>query len=692
MGQKRRHQPAKAPTTEAGSPHAAWIAAALLIVLCVVAYHNALEGPLIFDDVEPIERSGVIKLPFWQISDAYQNTARPVLFYALAVNYQLCGLDDPPVGFHVFNVAVHLAAALVLFDLIRRTLLLPLLREKYESRAPWLAFAVAAIWLVHPLQTQTVNYTIQRCESMMALCFLLTLYGLVWAAGSKRPWLWYAVSVAACAIGMGCKQVMIVAPLVALIYDRVFLVETFQQIFRKKWFVYAGMLLACAWLVWRCSPAIERHVTTSQPVAGAVAAVSSDNAPRPSAVATPRPQGTWVSPWEYGMTQAGVILHYLRLSFWPHPLCLDYWTWPVVREFRQAVVPGLAVVALLVASFMALWRWPPIAFLGVSFFLILAPTSSFFPIQDLVFEHRMYLPLAALMTLAVFAGYHLLEWLFVRTTWSPQVCRGIVCGLLVAVLGLLLTMTIARNRDYQSRIAIWQSVVEVFPTNDRAWQHLGAAYFEQGRLAEAAQALMQGAEWNPQNPWIMSAIAEMRLSQGKPGEAVALWQAAVALAPSDPELQLNLGVGWESLNRIDKAIDHYRKAVKFGPTFVKARNNLGLALVNTGKIDEGMAELEHALRLDGDNVDALGFMGYALMQQQHYDAAIEYLQTAVRIEPDSFATHDRLAIAYETAGRFEEAIDQWQQAAELADRQQPGAGKMFRARIEQLKTRRNRPQ
>ena len=91
-------------------------------------------------------------------------------------------------------------------------------------------------------------------------------------------------------------------------------------------------------------------------------------------------------------------------------------------------------------------------------------------------------------------------------------------------------------------------------------------------------------------------------------------------------------------------------------------------------------------------VDALGFMAYALMQQKKYNAAIEYLQTAVRIAPDSFVAHDRLAIAYEQSGRFDEAIDELQRAAELADRQQrPEFGRMFRGRIEALNAKRTRP-
>ena len=118
-------------------------------------------------------------------------------------------------------------------------------------------------------------------------------------------------------------------------------------------------------------------------------------------------------------SQPGVILHYLRLSVWPYPQCLDY-GWPIETRWLVGIaLPGLAVLGLLAASVVAMLRGRRIGFLGIAFFLILAPTSSFMPIQDLCFEHRMYLPLACVVTACVLAGHAI----FQRLPWpSARTC------------------------------------------------------------------------------------------------------------------------------------------------------------------------------------------------------------------------------------------------------------------------------
>src|SRR5437870_3823031 len=115
------------------------------------------------------------------------------------------------------------------------------LPARYAEGAPWLAAAVAAIWLVHPLQTERVTYVIQRAEALMGLFFLLTLYFLVRGALSPRRKAWYLAAVLACVLGMGSKEVMSVAPLVALLYDRVFLSSSFKTLIRERWKLYFNL-------------------------------------------------------------------------------------------------------------------------------------------------------------------------------------------------------------------------------------------------------------------------------------------------------------------------------------------------------------------------------------------------------------------------------------------------------------------
>lgn len=347
----------------------------LLIALTLLAYANSFQGEFVFDDYSNIIESEKIR-SLWP--PTWNSGQRPWFYLSLALNYSIHELDS--FGYHLFNFAVHLTAGLFLFGLVRRTLALPVVAEHYRNRADSIGLIVAAIWLVHPLNTNAVTYIVQRCEAMMGLCFIALLYFTLRGATASRSWPWYILAAVAFYAGIGSKEVMAVSPLVLLLFDRIFLAGSWRELIRRRWGLYFVIALPFLWFM----PRVLRAFTSK------------------SCTATVGFAYKGVSPLEYALTQPGVILHYLRLAFWPHPLCLDY-GWPVARTAAQ-ILPGMIVIAsLLLASLWALIRRPMVGFLGISFFVILAPTSSFMPIKDLAFEHRMYLPLICVTLAAVLA-------------------------------------------------------------------------------------------------------------------------------------------------------------------------------------------------------------------------------------------------------------------------------------------------
>ena len=351
------------------------------LILCaagVLAYSNSLHAPFVFDDRFHIADNALVHQFWpWQI---LTHSSRPIVQLSLAWNYMLGGLD--PWGYHVFNMVVHILAALVLYGVVGRTLSSSLLKAKFGRSAHWLAGLVAAIWLLHPIETQAVTYIVQRGESLMGLFYLLTLYCVIRHSESGRSrqadW-WKAAAVVSCLVGMACKGGMTTAPIVVLLYDRAFLSRSWSGLMRRKG-LYLG--LAATWLVYPLvlanSPA-EWKDTAGFGYTGV----------------------SWL---QYARTQPAVILHYLRLTVWPDSLCLDY-AWPVARTAGEIVPQSLVILGLLSATIWAWRRSPAIGFLGVWFFLILAPSSSFIPIADLAFEHRMYLSSAAVITLGVVGLY-----------------------------------------------------------------------------------------------------------------------------------------------------------------------------------------------------------------------------------------------------------------------------------------------
>ncbi len=244
-------KPPNTSTTGSSSPQ--WdiiLGGCLIVFAALVAYHNCFAGPFIFDDVASVTENLRIR-HLWPIWDALTPSAnsmvggRPMVSFSLALNYALGGLAVG--GYHALNLVIHILAGLTLYGVIRRTLLQPALREQFGSASGRLALAVAVLWTVHPLQTEAVTYVSQRCESLMGLFYLLTLYCFIRGADSPRSGEWFTLSVVTCLLGMASKEVMVTAPAMVLLYDRIFVSGSFREAWTRHLRLYLG--LAGTWLL-----------------------------------------------------------------------------------------------------------------------------------------------------------------------------------------------------------------------------------------------------------------------------------------------------------------------------------------------------------------------------------------------------------------------------------------------------------
>ncbi|HTN73828.1 MAG TPA: hypothetical protein VL096_01225, partial [Pirellulaceae bacterium] len=360
----------------------AWVVG--LLALGIIAFGNGIYGQFIFDDENNIVENAAIRSmpPLTAILNP-----RGLGTLSFVFNYAVGGVDER--GYHLVNIAIHLAAACTLLGVARRTLLLPESAAVFREHATFLAFAIAAIWMVHPLQTQSVTYIVQRLEALMGLFFLLTLYCTLRGATAERAgWVWYVGAVASFGLSLLSKEVAIVAPVVVLLYDRMFLAKSWAEVVNRRWGLYLAFVPGMFWLLSMLSgslaPALDADATATDSAVGFGL--------------------SFMTPWNYLRSQPAVLLHYVRLSFWPSQLCLDY-LWQIESNPWRIYGFGLIIVVLVLGSIGLYFRRQPVGFLGLAFFLVLAPTSSFVPIADLAFEHRMYLALAPLVTLVVLGGY-----------------------------------------------------------------------------------------------------------------------------------------------------------------------------------------------------------------------------------------------------------------------------------------------
>ena len=299
---------------------------------------------------------------------------------------------------------------------------------------------------------------------------------------------------------------------------RVFLADSFAEIFRRRPGLYGG--LAATWLIAGILIATEEGF--SEVNTGALG-------PGPTSL-------------QYAITQFGVIVHYLRLALWPHPLVLDY-AWPLA-ETASDVLPWAAVVLALVgATVLALLRVPALGFLGAWFFLILAPTSSLVPIADAAFEHRMYLPLAAVSVLVVIGAYEALGAFFRRLGAPRDLRRWVQVGLLVAVVAGLGAATFRRNQDYRSEFAIWRDTLAKRPQNPRAHNGMGFVLHQWGRV----------------------------------DEAIAHYSAALRFEPDYADAHNNLGVIFAKRGDLAAAAEQFAEALRIDPNHSDAAANLARA-------------------------------------------------------------------------------------------------------------------
>ncbi len=612
-------------------------AGVLLALATLAAYAGSFGGPFVYDDLSSIPDNLTLR-HLWPLSGplspphgGFTVDGRPVLNLSFALNYAWGGAQVR--GYHAVNLLIHVCAGLAVFGLVRRTLARPPLRERLGSAALPLAFTAAALWLLHPLQTEAVAYVVQRAESLMGLFYLLTLYCLVRGAEQMEPpafakapageraarraaFAWFGLSWLACLFGMGTKEVMVSAPVLALCYDRTFLAGTFREAWRRR----RGLHLAL--------------MATWIPLALLVAGTGGDRG------------GTsgfdiGVGWWAYGLTQFQALCRYLQLSVWPRPLIFEYGSfW--ARTPAEILPYAAVVVPLAAATLWALVCRPVAGFLGLWFFGILAPTSLVPGPLQMIAEHRMYLPLAAVLVLVV-AGAHRLG------------SRRGLTALLVVAAGFG-GLTFHRILAYRSGLALWGDAVAKRPSSLTARSSLAAALSVAGRKTEAIAEFEIVLRGQPRNAQAQTNLGDVLAELGRTQEALPHLVEALRLKPNYAEAHVNLGAALDKLGRTDEAVAHYREALRLKPQFAQAHNDLSDALLRLGQPAAAVQEAGVALELKPDYADAEYNLANALVRSGRLPEARSHFLAGQRLKPDDADAMHGWADALLQAGQAPESL------------------------------------
>ena len=488
--------------------------ALIIAAVAMLAYANSLSCPFLYDDLVGIERNPSITSlwPPWNVLRPPPDTlmrGRPTVNLTFAVNYAVSGLNVW--SYHAANLLIHILAGLTLFGILRRTFLWPRLRTKYGRRITALALACALVWVVHPLQTQSVTYIKQRCESLMGLMFLLTLYCAIRGWQSRTPRRWHLLAAAAFIVGAGAKPTIVTAPFLVLLYDLCFVHDDPREALRRSPWLYTGFLV--------CLIVLGVGVVSGREW-------------------TQGPGWAEFTATEYALTQCCVIVHYLRLAIWPYPLCLDY-VWQVASP-AQALPCAVLLLAMAGLFAWALLKRRPLGYAGAWFFVILAPTSSVVPLPDAAFEHRMYLPLAGLIVLAVLGARAGFDRLAQRRGARAQHASAVPITLVIAVIMLFSVMTFMRNRDYSSALVMWGDIANKRPNNPRGRYNYGLRLAKSGNVSAALPHFQAVVQLDPRFPDAYYGLGCALAQMGRIREAIPALEQALRAKPTDEEARMYL--------------------------------------------------------------------------------------------------------------------------------------------------------
>ena len=613
-----------------------WLVPLLLAAAIAATYSNGLRGPFVFDDWHTIEQNPAIRTlrrtPSYFVDPdtttiLHENKdLRPLLLVTMALNYRLSGLD--PWSYHVVNLLLHWIVTLLVFRIVRDHLWL-------GDEAMPVALGAALFVAVHPLNTEPVNYVSARSALLTAVFYLAAFD----AAARDRPV--RCVLLAACALLT--KSIAVSLPLVVLVHR---LLDRRSSVGHQgrplPWRLLVALTLVTAagiayrWLLlppWVFQSARQPDVTARI----------------------------------YLQTQWSALLYYLRLFVWPDALVIDRLDFPWARSMSDPRAWGslLALLALgAVAWLLARWRLA-FGFCALWVVITLAPESSVFPLAEAVNEHRPYLAMLGLATIAALALWLVAGAVARRLVAPAPWVFAVGVTFIVTLLG---AAAHARTDEWRDDLRLWLDATEKAPLNPRAWLNAGHAALARGDLQRARSLLMEAHRLSPCYAYVQLNLSAVEVREGKAPASLAWADEAVRCNPGLALARAERGAALERLGRTDEALAEYQATTAIDGVNAGAWLAQGRLLEARGEWQQAAHAFDRALAADPTSADAAMRAGLLY----HYRlgdraTAVERYRTALALDPQHYGAHYQLPVALLGAGRRDEALAAWRRFVPLAE-------------------------
>ncbi|MDD5216743.1 MAG: tetratricopeptide repeat protein [Candidatus Omnitrophica bacterium] len=597
----------------------------VIMALGIAIYSNTFRAGFQFDDMQQLAENFRLRQLSTIGSLFAQLNTRFLTYITFALNYQFSRTDV--FGYHLVNLFIHLATSLLVMALARLTFQTPQLERHPLSRhAPALAFFSGLIFLAHPVQTQAVVYIVQRLAVLATLAYVGVLVLYV-RARLKPTVLRYAAVYAAAFAAMFTKEITVTLPAAVILFEAVFFSGFGKKLF-QSWRGWAPLLL-----MWLVMPVL--FLRSAGGPAGGLAVLNRGG--ETAAIVQP----------DYLLTQLNVVRTYVRLLVLPVYQNLDY-DYPIAHTLLEGrTFLSLIFLSVIFAAAVGAYKKQKLIAFGIFwFFLTLSAESSVIPIRDVIFEHRLYLPMA---------GFAMLLPSAVCLLFKDERKSYWILGALVVVLSVA---AYRRNELWKDPVTLWQDTVKKSPQKARAYRNLAFHYNEEKKYDRAIEVCREALRLDPKSAGCYVTMGVASDAKGQIDQAIAFYNEALRLNPPDRiKVFTNLGAAYGKKGDFENAIKYFREGIRINPDYPPLHNNLGFAYDQTGNGDKAIEEYRQAIRIDPDFAEAYNHLGIAYGKKGIPDKTIEYCQQAVRLKPDFADAYNNIGVAYGLKGRPDTMIE-----------------------------------
>jgi tetratricopeptide (TPR) repeat protein len=617
-----------------------------------VFYSPSLRYDFQFDDIINIQRYYNIRHHgFWDFFLAY---ARWISGWINSIHYKIGKFN--PFSYRLFNVASHTFTGILVFLFVFYALSKLKRRSFFSDNRFAIAFCTGALFVLHPVQTQTVSYVIQGQLEGLATLFTFAI-GLIFIFLARcknviAKMILYVFLLTLGLLSSGTKEIAIVSPLLTLLTDWFFVAEGDLKSFKSRlWIHFSLMLVVWGMYLYYLKPSFFTNAIGLQMQArNNIGNVLTENQSDP------------IKPLHFFISQFKVITHYIVMFVWPFAISVEY-DWKLVSSFfaPDCIIFFLLLLgcAIAIARLFMRDRTSPIVFAALWFAIAVAPRSSIIPSSELLADYKTYLAsFAVLFLLAasiVKLKHYFLAWLSTKTPLASHSIIQYISALLFCLpLGY---MTTERNKVWRSGEDFWTNIIKNAPMKARAYNNLGVALSEQGRMVESIPLYKKAIamDRNYPDPWNNLAVAYS--ATNKIDLAIDTMKQALNIHRNYPEGYNNLASFLITKKDYENAEKMLQVALQLRPYYGKAYFNYGKMYMDQGKYDQALQSFKDACtKGDLDNIAGFTVLATMAMAMQKYKEAILAYQKLLEFDPTSYEHTFNLGYAYSMNQQFQEAI------------------------------------